>query len=732
MKKSKNRFQMINGVIILIISILCGILLISYSSKQMKRIHKRLNESAYTTVENTLTNLANVISNEFLEDHKQLETLASSCSNIDDISSFINNLEYTSDINGIYFASENEKEAIGKDDKKLDLSQLTFKEHANGITRSAAFMNEIGDYSYVVKEPVIRDGNTIGYLYCEYSMQRFSKFMPRDENIEGNNYSIMLADTMRYVYTPSGTVAGSHINFKRLQDYMQNKNEVEPTMKGIKKALQNNEYYMKISTLKNIYDTSNATDYVMFLWPIDDGEYYISGFSSVNVLQAERIDVESTIQTLLFMVSGFCIIIIVLIAIFFRASYQRVQQKSIEQVKHNSELSEALQIAKIANESKSNFLSNMSHDIRTPMNAIIGYTDILLKESDDPKIHMHAQKIMNSGTYLLNLINDILDMSKIESGKTTLSINEFQIKEMCASLTSMFKPQAANKGLTFTTRIEGIQYDKVLGDEVRVRQILTNILSNAIKYTPDGGDIEFNVHGIYNSDKGNYQKVIFQVSDNGCGISEENLNSIFEPFKRVDNTSTNKIQGTGLGLAIVKNLVNLIGGNIHVDSSLGKGSTFTVELTFPIVKDLEGAITIKAKPEIDDVSLQGMHILAAEDNELNAELLTEVLQMEGAKCTICENGKEVLSTFEQSKDEEYDVILMDVQMPVMNGYEATKAIRHSANPQAKTIPIIAMTANAFTEDVRNALDSGMNAHIAKPLDISKLKQIIYNLTRKEG
>lgn len=728
------RKKYLHTILVIIISILvigCGCMIAIYSNRQTTRIRKMLNESAYTSVQNTLTNLENMISNEFEEDYREVETIASGCSVADNIETYIQNLEDSFNLNEVYFGGENAQEAAGKDGKVLDISKLEFKEHANGIVRSEAYMDKFGDFSYIVKEPIIKNGNTIGFLYAEYAMERFSKLMPRDEKIEGNNYSIMLADSMRYVYTPTSNVAGSHINFNRLQDYMQNENEIDSTLTGVKQAIKNKNYYMKISTLKNIYDTGNATDYVLFLWPIDDGEYYISGFSRVNSLQAERIDVENTIQTLLLLITGFSVVIVILIVLFLGNSLRVVHRRNVEQQKHNQELADALQIAKIANESKSNFLSNMSHDIRTPMNAIIGFTNLLLQESKEEKVRKYAQKILESGNYLLNLINDILDMSKIESGKTTLSVNDFSIQDMCDSLNSMVQLQLKEKHLTLITNVDDITYDIVNGDELRVRQILMNIISNAIKYTQNGGKIEFCVRGSYDTRKPNYQNVQFVISDNGAGIAKEDLTTIFEAFSRVDNTSTNKIQGTGLGLAIVKNLVKLMGGTIHVESELGKGSTFTVNLAFPIVRKETEQISVRGQSEsTDKISLKGMNILAAEDNELNAELLNELLKIEGAECTICEDGRQTLETFERSKEGTYDIILMDVQMPVMNGYESTKAIRHCSHPQAASIPIIAMTANAFTEDVQNAFDAGMNAHVAKPIDLDVLKNTIHNMRKK--
>ncbi len=524
--------------------------------------------------------------------------------------------------------------------------------------------------------------------------------------------------------------------------------------------------------------------------------------------------------------------------------------------KSEQALKEALEAAKAANESKSIFLSSMSHDIRTPMNAIVGLSTLLQRDAHDPeKVQEYTRKITSSSQHLLGLINDVLDMSKIESGKATLNITEISLAEMVEELDTMIQPQAKAKGQEFKINVYHVCNEEVLGDQLRINQVLINVLSNAVKYTPEGGTIEMIVRQLPQCTK-NYARFLFIVRDNGIGMSKEYLENIFQPFTREETKKTLGIQGTGLGMVITKNLIDLMGGTIKIESELDKGSTFTIGLELRIkeqkvdpgfwkkrgisrllvadddeevcagiksvmadtgvdisyalsgqeavrmteraqeegrgfdlvlldwqMPDMDGIKTasrirqivpcqvivmiltaydverleeegIRAgvdsflqkpffmsnfkmvvnqlktrnrqeqRPEERDDVLAGMHILAAEDIELNAEILMELLKMAGADCDWACNGQEAVEKFEKSAPDKYDMILMDVQMPVMDGYEATEAIRNCSHPRARTIPIIAMTANAFSEDVKEALDAGMNAHLAKPIDMERLKEVI--------
>ena len=396
---------------------------------------------------------------------------------------------------------------------------------------------------------------------------------------------------------------------------------------------------------------------------------------------------------------------------------------------------EALQTAENANKAKTDFLSNMSHDIRTPMNAIIGIISLIRHNAGDKeKVIEYADKIAISSQHLLGIINDVLDMSKIEAGKTVFKYSDFSILDFMEELNTIFHSQANEKNQSFIITKENLKHEWVNGDKVHLMQIFSNLLSNAIKYTQEGGIIQF-IAEESETNSSTYGKYHFIVSDNGMGMSADFKETIFDAFTRAESSVTNKIQGTGLGMAITKNLVESMGGTIEVESEPNRGSSFEVILNLKIVENRVVSSTEQIEMhETDSDILDGMRFLCAEDNELNAEILMELLKLEGAECTICENGKRILEAFEQSVPGEYDMILMDVQMPVMNGYEATEAIRRSSHEQAKTIPIIAMTANAFSEDMQHSLAAGMNAHISKPVDMKLLKKTIRNikLGRKEA
>ena len=384
----------------------------------------------------------------------------------------------------------------------------------------------------------------------------------------------------------------------------------------------------------------------------------------------------------------------------------------------------ALEIAEKASKAKTDFLSNMSHDIRTPMNAIIGITTLMKNELHEPeKLAEHLGKLETSGQLLLGIINDILDMSRIESGKTTLNVEKMNLPRQISQLDSVIRQQAGQRRQTLTVETH-VKHENVLGDPNRLKQVLMNILSNAVKYTPNGGHVRLEIDELTHTE--HYTKYRFVVQDNGIGMSEEFQKTLFEPFAREEKSGTNKVQGTGLGMAITKSIVDLMGGTIHVESTTGKGTRFEVVLEFPIDAEADTVQETQVPPEEEETAspLSGMKFLCAEDNAINAEILEMLLEANGASCTICANGQEIVDAFASVKPGDYDMILMDVQMPVMDGLEATRRIRSSENPLGKTIPILAMTANAFLEDMQKSREAGMDEHLSKPVDISALEQTV--------
>lgn len=391
-----------------------------------------------------------------------------------------------------------------------------------------------------------------------------------------------------------------------------------------------------------------------------------------------------------------------------------------EERNHKTELENALDFAKKASQAKSDFLSAMSHDIRTPMNAIMGMTALAMYRTTDPDYVAEClNKISLSSKHLLNLINDVLDMSKIEHARIELNHEYIVLKTLIEQVFNMLKPQATEKNQDFDLSFGDISHCCFYGDSLRLNQILINILANAVKFTPEGGSVELQVKEVPSTD--NYVKYAFSIRDTGIGMSADMLENIFEPFAR--STHVNRVEGTGLGLSITKGLVDCMGGSITVESTEGKGTQFYIQLEFEEAQEELIAAEEKSLSQVTSENSQFLHgrrFLIAEDNEINSEILQSLLEMHGAVSEVKVNGIQAVKAFCENPIGTYDAILMDVQMPEMNGYEATRSIRALKRTDALTIPIIAMTANAFAEDVQAALSAGMNAHVAKPIDMDVL------------
>ena len=581
-------------------------------------------------------------------------------------------------------------------------------------------------YLYELDTPVtVQDDNqkdvTIIYYGTMQNMKRLNKYFNCSAYNNENSVYVLDEDGMKLFNSSAVELVHGYniynvlkqMKYYHNQDFDKTLKQLEETGSAYSSAvLDGVEYYYAIANL----DYAEWT--ILFMVP--------ASCVAVNTVRLTK--------TVMIIVLGFAtIMVIVLVAVV--STMIHIQQKKVLDLEreNNHKLAEALDMAREANRSKSTFLANMSHDIRTPMNAIIGITALIEHDVDNAaKVKEYAKKIEISSQHLLGLINDVLDMSKIESGKTTLNFVDFSISEMLRRIEILFRPQTDAKNQTLLITKEHIHHEWLNGDSVRLMQVFNNLMSNAIKYTKEGGRIQFFAEECQ-TNSSVYAKFRFVVKDNGIGMSEEFQDKIFDSFTREENSVTNKIQGTGLGMAISKNLIQAMGGTIEVKSEKGKGSCFEVIVDIKIAENKEVYQPEQiADEKQDETILNGMCFLCAEDNELNAEILKELLDIEGAKCQICENGEKVVEAFEKSQPGEYDMILMDIQMPVMNGYEATKAIRNSKHPMAKTIPIIAMTANAFSEDIQQSFSAGMNAHVSKPVEMKVLGKAIQNIKAGRG
>ena len=430
-----------------------------------------------------------------------------------------------------------------------------------------------------------------------------------------------------------------------------------------------------------------------------------------------------------FLATGFSALsIIVIILVLLRKARKAEAAAKLaanDTQKLNEKLEIALKKAEDASLAKTSFLNNMSHDIRTPMNVILGYAQLMENElngKDIPEVLEHLEKLQQSGNLLLSIINNVLDMARIESGRMEIDENYCRIEDVWKSLFAVFDEKARKKNISLHYTMN-VEHEHVLTDVTKVKEILVNILSNAIKYTPAGGSVMVYVDELP-CDESGYMIVRIRISDTGIGMSQDYLTKIFEAFTREKNTTKSKIAGTGLGMSIVKNYVDLLGGTIDVESELGKGSTFTVTLKHRIADERYYVKKHIEEPGTGNEILEGRNILLAEDNDLNAEIAEAILERAGLRIERVENGIQCVNRILKMPAGTYDMIFMDIQMPEMDGYKATQAIRNLPDKDKACIPIIAMTANAFAEDKRKTMEAGMNAHLSKPLNVPELMDTI--------
>ncbi|WP_180326750.1 hybrid sensor histidine kinase/response regulator [Raoultibacter phocaeensis] len=532
----------------------------------------------------------------------------------------------------------------------------------------------------------------------------------------GNSHSSIVAKDGTYIlYSPATSNAPVDDNlFDLFASYAELGSD--HSLDDIREALETESVFVTQLVFDGMHE-------YLYLAPIPGTDWFLYTAVPYNVIDEQVGAFSATLMRNVAIVS-FAVLGVLALTALFSYTVTRVNEKRILEEKERAE--RAFSAAQHANMAKSDFLSRMSHEIRTPLNGIIGMTDIATHHlGDEAKMGEYLQKITMSSNHLLSLINDILDMSKIESGKLEIKRERFDFERLVESITAVFQVQASEKDIEYETILVGEVDEAIVADSLRINQIVYNLLSNAFKFTPPGGRVELRFEKLEKGGECPWLRIV--VTDTGCGIAAENIDKVFRSFEQESADVARMHGGTGLGLAITKRLAEAMGGVVSVDSVQGAGSTFAVELPYGLADhsgSMSAGIGEAYAPATDGGrathDFTGRTVLIVEDNELNLEIAAELMAMTGASVETAVNGKDAVEAFRSSGAGHFDLILMDVQMPVMDGYEATREIRSTDRPDAASVPIFAMTANAFAEDVRESLACGMDAHISKPLAIQSV------------
>jgi signal transduction histidine kinase len=615
------------------------------------------------------------------------------------------------DENGNVFASN-------EDNRKFSLEELNVTEINE---KTLAILKPVKDseneyMTFVMKNeaPVtLGDGRVITHSVVFWEMDYYKKLFHNEaygeENsifIRANDGTSIYAESEKYSFLNSFDYMDIYPNVERVNG---------DSIDAIKHNIQSNK-----SSVTAVEVIDEEKTYFITIQPMTNNDWDLVMVVPEEFVSAETIDFASAIvDTAAFLALVISLGILFVIIFIYKNKSQSLLLK--QEREYSEALAASAEEAKNANMAKTKFLSHMSHDIRTPINGILGMISKAERNIEDVTVLRDChKKIRMSAEHLLGLINDILDITKLETGLNEEKDEPFPMSCMLDTCCSIIKGQLEDKSIEFKTDFSNISHDSVVGNKLHIRQILLNILSNAVKYT-DNGYIYFKAEELaFDENEATYA---FTITDTGIGMHKSYLVHIFDPFTKDDSEERKYRMGTGLGMSIVKNNVDKLGGTIEIDSTLGLGSTFTVTLTLKLTEHETVCDAIKEKVD-RSVDVSGMKVLLVEDNELNVEVALMLLEDAGVKADVAKNGKEAVEKFMASKEGDYDLILMDVMMPVMNGYEATKAIRESEHPVAKTIPIVAQTANAFQEDIKKVKEVGMNAHISKPIDEENLLKVL--------
>ncbi len=569
-----------------------------------------------------------------------------------------------------------------------------------------------------------------GYLEEQLDLAAFSDFETR-KDMEHPDYIVMHdvfstvkeATGVMYLYTARKNNDGSYIYVvdgldPESPDFRYPGDRIEEEIyKDMDRALSGEEVYPN-----KIVHTSWGNIFICYL-PL----YNQNEIVGVLGIEFEAQHQYMTYQKLRLFVLLAVLIFTSLAFLTSRRLFRHVNVIIEKEAEQRETLADALHKAEVASRAKSTFLFNMSHDIRTPMNAIIGFTQIAKEHLDDKKrVEDSLTKVEHASQHLRRLINDVLDMARIESGKLEIELTPCSIRETVMETKQMLAPDMEEKGLIFEVSLENIQDNCVLCDALRIKQIVLNLLSNALKYTNAGGMVKYQVVQTGRDEEG-YAFYEIHVKDTGVGMTDEFMKHIFEAFEREKSATESGVEGTGLGLAITKQLVAMHGGTIRVNSRKEEGTEFVVELRLKAIEEKPEDVVYREN--IEEVSFEGKRVLLAEDNQLNREIAEVILSERGFEVECAENGEKAVEMVSDSEPYYYDLVLMDIQMPCMDGYQAARKIRNLENPAHAKIPIVAMTANAFEEDRKRAFESGMDGHIAKPIDLKQLNHVLAGVLR---